>query len=1352
MKHIFSLCLIAFLFASNVFAQVTPGFTTDEYKKALWMTTRFYGAQRSGQGPNWLLRYHEIKGNINPATEYRGGKSFLKDADGAYDLTGGWYDCGDHVKFGQTLFYAAYTLILGYSEFPEGYDDYYSFDYSGYNTVDDFSWAGKKVTMQNGIPDILDELKYATDYFQKVIRDNTTFYYEVGDGNADHQQWVTSSFMSTLPNANGGEANGSRVVKKLNGRATTMASLCGATLAAMARLYKPFDPEYAQSCLEKAIVCYEFVNGTTKGNTASPTFYEYLKGAYKQDQVVLYMELYRTTGETRYLIEAEALANTFSDNEWMQYSYFSYADTNDLCFYLLGMYGNTQKARAKTALQNTINRYTPSTAGSYLLDKADSDWGILRYMANQAFVHGLNAKLNDNTTTVNPYTIASIDHIFGKNSRNFSFIVGFGTNHAKYPHHRNYYGNNQNLSNGQGCPLPTGLEFGFLVGARDKDPAVYPDATLPYEASEGGIDYQAGLVGALGYINSILAPIDINKFGHPTPSLGDPQSLCGTGSVTLTATVDLSNLASGEQVTYRWFRGNTALTAENGRTSITINQAGTYHCDLVETSGAWTTRGSVEVTATLPDITLGDDVVLCTETSKLLDAGVSGEGITYTWKKDNVTIAGATAQTYTVFTAGTYSVTISASGCSSKSDEIEITSQLPLVQYDTICAPGTANLAVLSAGSYDWYDAATEGTKLASGATYSPAITANKIYYVQDASSVSGSVGAITSTGTAGNYNSSDISMAFTINSSFSIISMKMYVNELWNNPANGTVIVEILDGNGNAFTPAKTFTSDPKTITATGMTTFTFSNFNIDKAWGTNLRIRLSNVGFNGALRFYQSGATYPYNSTPAGVVTITGTYQGNNVQNSWYGYFFDWQISAGSSCARTPVLAVIDPTAEKCSTPIDTENPTTPGVIVISNLGETEFTATWTASTDNVGVVGYEVRIDGVLYETVTTTSIVVDELTADTEYEISVVAVDEAGNTSTVRTETVTTLFVDRIAPTIPGALIVSDVEETSFTATWTASTDNVGVVGYEVRIDGVLYETVPTTSIVIDELTADTEYEISVVAVDEAGNTSTARTETVTTLFVDRIAPTVPGILVFSDIEETEITVTWIASVDNIEVAGYEVWIGETLYETVTTGTNITIEGLTADTEYEISVIAYDEAENKSEPSTDMITTLATIVPTLTQTIELSAGWNLISIYVVPENATIESIFATIMIDVDIIKNADGFYKPGQPAALQSLTEMRAGYGYLVKMNTVATLQVQGAIAENVSVALKQGWNMIGHPYEQSKTTTATLAPIWNNTVQIKNFDGFLNQTSGTLNTMDAGKGYYIFMENAGIINF
>lgn len=80
-------------------------------------------------------------------------------------------------------------------------------------------------------------------------------------------------------------------------------------------------------------------------------------------------------------------------------------------------------------------------------------------------------------------------------------------------------------------------------------------------------------------------------------------------------------------------------------------------------------------------------------------------------------------------------------------------------------------------------------------------------------------------------------------------------------------------------------------------------------------------------------------------------------------------------------------------------------------------------------------------------------------------------------------------DAEAPTTPTGLVASAITETSFTLTWTASTDNIGVTSYRYRIDGGTPVSVGLTLTTnITGRTASTDYDLEVSARDAAGNWS------------------------------------------------------------------------------------------------------------------------------------------------------------------------------------------------------------------------------------------------------------------------
>lgn len=82
----------------------------------------------------------------------------------------------------------------------------------------------------------------------------------------------------------------------------------------------------------------------------------------------------------------------------------------------------------------------------------------------------------------------------------------------------------------------------------------------------------------------------------------------------------------------------------------------------------------------------------------------------------------------------------------------------------------------------------------------------------------------------------------------------------------------------------------------------------------------------------------------------------------------------------------------------------------------------------------------------------------------------------------------------APTMPTNVMITDTTTESISLEWTASKDNVGVVAYDVYVDGVLVATVSTSNAAITGLNLDTEYSFTIVAKDKAGNQS-AQSDTI-----------------------------------------------------------------------------------------------------------------------------------------------------------------------------------------------------------------------------------------------------------------
>lgn len=186
-----------------------------------------------------------------------------------------------------------------------------------------------------------------------------------------------------------------------------------------------------------------------------------------------------------------------------------------------------------------------------------------------------------------------------------------------------------------------------------------------------------------------------------------------------------------------------------------------------------------------------------------------------------------------------------------------------------------------------------------------------------------------------------------------------------------------------------------------------------------------------------------------------------------------------------------------------VDTEAPDAPTAVRTADVTETTAHVAWEAALDNVATTGYNVYVNGekVNTELVTATEYDLTGLTPATDYSVEIEAVDAAGNVSEKsEAATFTTAkAVDTEAPSVPTDVKASDVTKTGATVTWTASTDNEGVAGYNVYVNGTQVNDtlVATTEYVLTGLTEGTEYTVEVEAVDTNNNVSAKAAATFTT---------------------------------------------------------------------------------------------------------------------------------------------------------------------------------------------------------------------------------------------------------------
>ena len=92
----------------------------------------------------------------------------------------------------------------------------------------------------------------------------------------------------------------------------------------------------------------------------------------------------------------------------------------------------------------------------------------------------------------------------------------------------------------------------------------------------------------------------------------------------------------------------------------------------------------IVISTSLTTPNLGSDLTLCSPAFANLVSNVSGTNFTYVWKRDNVVIPNATSLSHSTSQKGNYRLEISASGCTSVSDEVMVNSNLLPIKTDTL--------------------------------------------------------------------------------------------------------------------------------------------------------------------------------------------------------------------------------------------------------------------------------------------------------------------------------------------------------------------------------------------------------------------------------------------------------------------------------------------------------------------------------------------------------------------------------------------------------------------------------------------------------------------------------------------
>ncbi len=474
---------------------------------------------------------------------------------GCLNLSGGFHDAGDTVKFGLPQSYAAAVLGWGMYEFPQAYTATGTWNHA------------------------MDELKWFTDYFLRSTFLNASgqvvaFAYQVGSGSVDHSYWGPSELESSA------QYPRPAWLATTSTPAADQTASAAAALAVMAILSKPTNPTYAAQCLKYAQALYAF-SVANPGTGYSGGFYN--SSGYVDREAWAAAWLYLATGQWSYVSDIIAtnsagaytgyvgsiVQNTTNSwqNTWVMnwdtrwggvfslldpivqgnsnvpatvQSFVHYADSWQVQYW----------SHVPHANPGDTNFIATTPAGfSYL-----TSWGAARYNTAaelEALAYRKNFPNDPDSVAYTNWAMGQMNYLMGDNPASWSYIVGFGSNvpgvgsevggtatAASHPHQGDAQGS---LDNNQSDPLTDKhILWGALVGGPSSTDQP-DDVTTDFVLNEVAVDYNATLVGALAGLYQYYGQNQpVTSFTPPAEQQGDCAEYQGSCTAAYYATATLN--------------------------------------------------------------------------------------------------------------------------------------------------------------------------------------------------------------------------------------------------------------------------------------------------------------------------------------------------------------------------------------------------------------------------------------------------------------------------------------------------------------------------------------------------------------------------------------------------------------------------------------------------------------------------------------------------------------------------------------------------------------------------------------------------------------------------------------------
>lgn len=639
---------------SGMTASAQPSAGT--YGDALKLSLYFFDANQCGADDNvltWRGKCHtyDAEASLSSAKGLSSSSvAAIKAANGGLDtvdVSGGYHDAGDHLKFSNTMGYSCTNLAWSYFENPDSYKETGSEDH------------------------LLYILKKMCDYFMKVtyLDDSgnvIAFCYMVGD-DQDHNIWTAPEVQTQNRPTYWADASNPSV---------DASGHMAAALAATSLAFRDKNADYADACLKYANALEKFTEKYPKAT------YEGIGSYYScgniEDKVAwsdLWCAIANNNGKLPDSYQAQYTPSNgvyngsiydywvYSwDKVWGGYSALLYsmdpqkysAHGSELVFDMDQLVGNKNQA------------YYPVGGG----------WGASRYNCAWQMYALTYAKYASGQDKYNEYAQGQMDYLLGNNPANRSYLIGFGDSYPQHIHHRAANPDKDTAKY---------ILYGTLVGGPTDANGSYDDNTNSYSCTEPALDYNgcfalaiAGLYAVYGGSttaaqSAIASASEINSdfvfsYGSETPQPGTTTTEQTTTTTEETTTTTEESTVTTEKEKAEWadipyyiiagddFSASISYTGSNPDFQWTSSDPNVLE---VEGSGLNATLhakngGTVTLTATNGSITLTKEieVAICILTTSTTEETTTTTTESVTTNSDETTATTSSSETTTTTKGG----------------------------------------------------------------------------------------------------------------------------------------------------------------------------------------------------------------------------------------------------------------------------------------------------------------------------------------------------------------------------------------------------------------------------------------------------------------------------------------------------------------------------------------------------------------------------------------------------------------------------------------------------------------------------------------------------------------------------